>query len=94
MDNYGTHKTPKVKAWLARHPRLHVHFTPSSASWLNQVERWFALLSEKQIKRGTHRSTVALDQAILTYLPIYNARPIRRVPTKSSPVSADSVNPF
>ena len=57
MDNYGTHKTPSVRAWLARHPRFHPHFTPTSASWINQVERWFALLTEKQIKRGTHRST-------------------------------------
>ena len=64
MDNYGTHKTPTVKAWFARHPRFHVHFTPTSASWLNQVERWFALLTEKQIKRGTHRSTIELEQAI------------------------------
>jgi transposase len=84
MDNYGTHKTPKVKAWLARHPRLHVHFTPTSASWLNQVERWFALLSEKQIKRGTHRSTVALEQAIRTYLTHYNARPTPFMWTKSA----------
>jgi transposase len=72
MDNYGTHM---VKAWIARHPRFRVHFTPTSASWLNQVERWFALLSEKQIKRGTHRSTLALEQAIRKYLAIYNADP-------------------
>ncbi len=53
MDNYGTHKTPTVKRWLARNPRFHVHFTPTSASWLNQVERWFATLTERQIRRGT-----------------------------------------
>jgi transposase len=52
LDNYGTHKTPRVRRWLARHARFHLHFTPTSASWLNLVERWFALLSEKQIKRG------------------------------------------
>jgi transposase len=75
MDNYGTHKTPTIKAWLARHRRFHVHFTPTSASWLNQVERWFALLSEKQIKRGTHRSTIELEQAIRQYLTLYNANP-------------------
>ena len=57
MDNYGTHKTPTIKAWFARHPRFHVHFTPTSASWLNQVERWFATLTENYIRRGTHRST-------------------------------------
>jgi transposase len=55
VDNYGTHKTPRVRRWLARHPRFHMHFTPTSASWLNLVERWFALLSQKQIKRGAHR---------------------------------------
>ena len=53
LDNYATHKAPPVKAWLTRHPRYHLHFTPTSASWLNQVERWFALLADKQIKRGT-----------------------------------------
>jgi transposase len=52
LDNYGTHKTPSVKNWFARHPRFHAHFTPTSASWLNMVERWLGLLSEKQIKRG------------------------------------------
>jgi len=53
-DNYASHKAPPVKTWLARHPRYHVHFTPASASWLNRVERWFALLAEKQIKLGVH----------------------------------------
>ena len=75
MDNYGTHKTPTIKSWFARHPRFHVHFTPTSASWLNQVERWFATLTEKQIRRGTHRSTRELEQAIRDYLDIHNADP-------------------
>ena len=57
LDNYGTHKTAMIHEWLARHPRFHLHFTPTSASWLNLVKRWFALLTEKQIRRGTHRST-------------------------------------
>ena len=74
-DNYGTHKTPKVRAWFARHPRFHVHFTPTSASWLNQVERWFATLTQKQIRRGTHRSTRQLEDAIRQYLETYNAAP-------------------
>ena len=65
MDNYGTHKTPSIKSWFARNPRFHVHFTPTSASWLNQVERWFATLTEKYIRRGTHRSTRQLEQAII-----------------------------
>jgi len=71
-DNYGAHKTPAVKAWFARHPRFVMHFTPTSASWLNLIERWFALLTGRQIRRGTHRSTVALEQAIRTYLNISN----------------------
>jgi len=75
MDNYGTHKTPSVKGWLARHPRFQVHFTPTSSSWLNLVERWFALLSERQIKRGTHRSTLELERAIRHYLDTYNRDP-------------------
>lgn len=75
MDNYGTHKTPKVRNWFARHPRFQVHFTPTSASWLNQVERWFATLTEKQIRRGTHRSTRQLERAVRDYLQTYNTDP-------------------
>ena len=95
MDNYGTHKTPTVKGWLARHPRFHVHFTPTSASWLNQVERWFATLTERQIRRGTHRSTVELEHAIRDYLDINNRDPSPssgpRPQTKSSKASSDFV---
>jgi len=75
LDNYGTHKTARVRRWLASHPRFHVHFTPTSASWLNLVERWFATLSEKQIKRGTHRSTRELEAAIRDYLRLTNEKP-------------------
>ena len=84
MDNYGTHKTPAVKAWFARHRRFHPHFTPTSASWINQVERWFAMLTEKQIKRGSHRSTLALEQAIRQYLALHNKDPKPFVWTKSA----------
>ena len=84
MDNYGTHKTPSVRGWLARHPRFQVHFTPTSASWLNLIERWFALLSERQIKRGTHRSTFELERAIRRYLDLYNEAPKPFVWTKSA----------
>jgi transposase len=84
MDNYGTHKTPSVKAWFARHRRFHPHFTPTSASWLNLVERWFGLLSEKQIKRGTHRSTLELEKAIRHYLAIHNENPRPFVWTKTA----------
>jgi transposase len=94
MDNYGTHKTPSVRRWLARHPRFHVHFTPTSASWLNQVERWFAELTEKQIRRGTHRSTVQLEQAIRSYLKIYNRDPKPFVWTKTADQILDSIKRF
>jgi transposase len=75
LDNYGTHKTAQVRRWFARHPRFHVHFTPTSASWLNLVERWFATLTQKQIKRGAHRSTRALETAIREYVTVSNAAP-------------------
>ncbi len=75
MDNYGTHKTKSIKAWLARHSRFHAHCTPTSASWLNQVERWFATLTQRYLRRGTHRSTRQLEQAIREYLRINNANP-------------------
>ena len=75
MDNYGTHKTPTIKAWFARNPRFRVHFTPTSASWLNQVERWFATLTQNYIRRGTHRSTRQLEHAIRQYLQLNNNNP-------------------
>ncbi|MGF6961335.1 transposase [Paraburkholderia youngii] len=84
MDNYGTHKTPSIKNWFARHPRFHIHFTPTSASWLNQVERWFATLTEKYIRRGTHRSTRQLEEAIGHYLDVYNSNPRPFVWSKSA----------
>ena len=94
MDNYGTHKTPKVRAWFARHPRFHVHFTPTSASWLNQVERWFSTLTTKQIRRGTHRSTRQLEDAIRSYLDTYNADPKPFVWTKSADDILASIERF
>ena len=84
LDNYGTHKTSSVKAWFARHPRFHVHFTPTSASWLNLVERFFALLTTRQIKRGAHRSTRELEQAIRSYLNLYNEDPKPFIWTKTA----------
>ena len=75
LDNYGTHKTPLIHRWLLRHPRFHLHFTPTYSSWINQVERWFAALTDKQIRRGSHRSTRALEGAIRLYLATYNADP-------------------
>jgi len=75
MDNYATHKTPKIKAWLARRPHWHVHFTPTSASWINQVERWFAELTRKQLQRGVHRSTAELESDIVAFIKAHNENP-------------------
>jgi transposase len=94
MDNYGTHKTPSVKAWMARHPRFHAHFTPTSSSWLNQVERWFATLTERQIRRGTHRSTVELEQAIRNYLAANNRNPKPFIWTKTADQILESIKRF
>jgi len=84
LDNYQTHKTALIKNWLAKRPRFHLHFTPTSASWLNQVERWFAALTEKQIRRGVHRSTRALEQAIYDFIDISNQDPKPFVWTKTA----------
>jgi transposase len=75
LDNYATHKTQLIHRWLLQHPRFHLHFTPTYSSWINQVERWFATLTDKQIRRGTHRSTRALEDAIRLYLSVYNEDP-------------------
>jgi transposase len=75
VDNYSTHKSPLIHRWLVRHPRFHVHFTPTGASWINLVERWFAALTEKQIRRGVHRSTRELEAAITSYIEISNTQP-------------------
>ena len=83
LDNYGTHKTAMIHDWLARRPLFQLHFTPTSASWLNQVERWFAALTEQQIRRGSHRSTSQLEQAIKQYLAVYNEDPKPFIWTKS-----------
>jgi transposase len=84
MDNYGTHKTQTVRRWLAKRLRFHVHFTPTSASWLNLVERWFATLTQKQLRRGAHRSVRELESAILSYLAITNESPKPFIWTKTA----------
>lgn len=94
MDNYGTHKTALIRNWLARRPRFHVHFTPTSASWLNLVERWFAALTEKQIRRGSFRSTRELETVIKRYLQINNLNPKPFVWTKTADQILDSVARF
>ena len=75
MDNYGTHKQPKVQGWLKRHPRFVPHFVPTSSSWLNLVERWFGELTSKRVRRGTFRSVADLVQAIEEYLSTWNENP-------------------
>ena len=75
LDNLSTHKTPEIKRWLARHPRFHLHFTPTHASWLNLVERWFGLLTEHALRRGSHKSKHQLRSAIQGYLDAHNDDP-------------------
>jgi len=84
LDNLSTHKTPMVKRWLAKRPRYHLHFTPTSSSWLNLVERFFAELTQKQIRRGVHRSTQALIESIEGYIELRNEEPRPFIWTKSA----------
>ena len=92
LDNYGAHKTAKVKQWLLRHPRFHCHFTPTYSSWINLVERFFASLTEHQLRRGSHRSVVALERAIRGYLETHNEQPTPFRWTKSADEIIESVN--
>ena len=75
VDNYGTHKHPRVQSWIMRHPRFHIHFTPTSSSWLNLVERWFREITEKRLRRGSFRSVPELIDAINEYLNSHNQNP-------------------
>jgi len=86
LDNYGTHKTPAVKRWLLKHRRFHLHFTPTSASWLNLVERFFAEITQKRIRRGAFGNVAELENAIQDYLECHNANPKPFVWTKSAEV--------
>src|SRR5262245_16757709 len=94
LDNYATHKTPRIHRWLTKHPRFHLHFTPTSASWLNLVERWFSLLTERQIKRGIHRSTQALENAIKHYVQFTNENPKPFVWTKTADEILETIARF
>lgn len=84
LDNYATHKTPQIRRWLAAHPRFVCHFTPTSASWLNLVERWFGELTTKKLRRGVHRSTRALERDIRDWVEQWNQNPRPFVWTKSA----------
>jgi transposase len=94
LDNYGTHKTATIRAWLAKRPRFHVHFTPTSASWINLVECWFATLTEKQIRRGAHRNVRELEMTVKSYLEITNQSPGPFVWTKTADEILASVARF
>jgi transposase len=94
MDNYATHKTKLIRNWFARRPRWHVHLTPTSSSWLNQVERFFALLTERQIRRGIHRSVAALKAAITSFIERHNAHPKSFRWTKSADDILASIERF
>jgi len=84
LDNYATHKTPTIQRWLAKRPRFHLHFTPTGTSWINLVERWFAELTNKQIRRGVHRSTRDLEDSIREFLRVNNDNPKPFVWTKTA----------
>jgi transposase len=83
-DNSSTHKTPAIKAWLERHPRFHLHFTPTGSSWINQVERWFGYLTDQMIRRGAHKSVQALEKDIRAWIAAWNEDPKPFVWKKSS----------
>ena len=94
MDNAGTHKTALIRNWFAKRPRWHIHFTPTSASWVNQVESFFALLTEKQLRRSAHRSTQALENAIHGFIDAHNTDPSPFRWTKSADDILAAINRF
>ncbi|MDQ2750859.1 MAG: IS630 family transposase [Actinomycetota bacterium] len=83
-DNYGTHKSPAIRKWLAAHPRFHMHYTPTYSSWLNQVERWFGYLTEQLLQRSDHRSVQALEKDIRAWVKAWNENPRPFIWTKSA----------
>ena len=90
-DNYATHKTPAIKAWLARHPRIRLHFTPTGSSWINQVERWFGFLTDQMIRRGAHKSVQALEADIRAWIKGWNEDPKPFVWKKTAAEILDSL---
>jgi len=94
MDNYGTHKAPRIRRWFARRPYYHMHFTPTSASWLNLVERFFGKITTQRIRRGTFRSVPALEQAIMDYLEQHNRQPRPFVWTASADLILRKIEGF
>jgi hypothetical protein len=84
LDNYAIHKTPKIKEWLLRHPRFHLHFTPTSSSWLNLVERWFAELTNRKLRRSAYRSVIELEADVRRWINEWNTDPKPLVWTKTA----------
>jgi transposase len=93
-DNYATHKTPAIKRWLAAHPRFHLHFTPTGSSWINQVERWFAYLTDQKIRRGAHKSVQALEADIRAWITDWNTNPRPFIWTKTADEILDSLTRY
>jgi transposase len=91
LDNSSTHKTPAIQRWLAAHPRFVLHFTPTGSSWLNLVERWFAELTAKKLRRGAHRSVRQLNADIRAWIEAWNAEPRPFVWTKTADEILDSI---
>jgi len=91
IDNASTHKTPAIQKWFLAHPRFHVHFTPTSSSWINLVERWFSEITEKWIRRGTHRSVKELAQSITDWIDSWNENPRPYVWHKTADEILDSL---
>jgi len=93
-DNYGTHKTPEVQIWLDKHPRFHMHFTPTSSSWINQVERWFGLLTQKLLQRGARKSVTQLARDIMAWTDQWNEDPKPFIWTKSADEILESLSRY
>jgi len=94
LDNYGTHKTQRIRDWFAKRPRYHLHFTPTSASWISQVERWFGLLTEREVRRGNHRSTSELEKTIKHYIATNNEDPKPFIWNKNADQILESIKRF
>ena len=90
-DNYGTHKTPAINAWLSKHPRFHMHNTATSSSWINQVERWFGFITDELIRRGSHTSAQALEADIRAWANGWNEDPKPFIWTKSAEQILESI---
>lgn len=90
-DNLATHKTPAVEDWLTRHPRFHMHFTPTGSSWINQVERWFGYLTDQLLRRGVHKSVAALEKDVRNWITAWNENPKPFVWTKTAEEILDSL---